>query len=319
MTDERDPVRLIDDGSAPRALRDALRVVQTEAPSAAQLEALTRAALEAARPAKAPSGTRSLPRGALLKGSVFALGAGLCLALALWWRAPGPGASAVPHVAAPPPAPARSNASAESAPVPPHAPPRAQPARQPQREGADVLEAEALSEEPRVQREAGSLVVPTSLSSDAASVRPRRDAGVLPASGAAPRMQPDSARMRASAPSRGRLPDAGTPALRPAAAATRRTRIRSAPEARSEVALIDRAQQAVLVDPRRTLTLLDEHEREHPRGAFAEEREVLRLDALFRLGEKLALQRRGEAFLEVYPDSVHGEHVRELLHAARAD
>jgi hypothetical protein len=64
----------------------------------------------------------------------------------------------------------------------------------------------------------------------------------------------------------------------------------------------------------RCLTLIDEHARLYPHGAFAEEREVLAVEALIRAGMRQAGEVRGERFLREHESSAHAVRVRDLLH-----
>jgi hypothetical protein len=85
---------------------------------------------------------------------------------------------------------------------------------------------------------------------------------------------------------------------------------RSPPPARAankpdEATLLARAQAALAADPRTALALSREHQRRFPRGALAEEREVIAIDALKRLGRTSAADARAAAFERRYRGSVH--------------
>jgi hypothetical protein len=81
----------------------------------------------------------------------------------------------------------------------------------------------------------------------------------------------------------------------------------------SELVLITRAQSALKLTPRRALELLERHDDLYPAGHFAEEREVLWIDALSQLGMARALEARAQRFLASYPSSIHVARVRGLL------
>jgi hypothetical protein len=79
---------------------------------------------------------------------------------------------------------------------------------------------------------------------------------------------------------------------------------RSSP-ALAEASLLDRAQAALGSDPAAALTLTREHQRRFPRGVLAEEREVIAIEALQRLGRREAASARALAFERRYHGSVH--------------
>lgn len=94
-------------------------------------------------------------------------------------------------------------------------------------------------------------------------------------------------------------PVVGRPVAAPVAAAP----IEAPPEPSLGVVLLRRARERLHHDPSETLALVAEHERAY--GAFlAQEREVLRIDALSRLGSAEAGE-RARRFVERYPDSVY--------------
>jgi hypothetical protein len=77
-----------------------------------------------------------------------------------------------------------------------------------------------------------------------------------------------------------------------------------------EAELLKRAQAALSERPRETLSLTVEHERRFAAGALREEREVLAIDALRKLGRVNAARERASRFEQRYPDSVHLEKIR---------
>jgi outer membrane protein assembly factor BamD (BamD/ComL family) len=64
--------------------------------------------------------------------------------------------------------------------------------------------------------------------------------------------------------------------------------------------------------PRRS-RLVDAYEAEYPGGAFTQEAEVVRVDALVREGNRAEAERAGKRFLSAYPKSPHAARVRTLL------
>jgi len=131
-----------------------------------------------------------------------------------------------------------------------------------------------------------------------------RIAQVVPTVNAAPNsssVAPAPARSRA-ATSTQQLADAG--ALESPAMAEPRT---------TELSLLERAQQAVTRDPSAALLLCEQHAAAFPNGSFTQEREVIAIDALLRLGRIAQAQARADGFLSHYSDSAHAQRVRALL------
>ncbi|HEY3496085.1 MAG TPA: hypothetical protein VGK73_15410 [Polyangiaceae bacterium] len=85
------------------------------------------------------------------------------------------------------------------------------------------------------------------------------------------------------------------------------------PYREDEFALLRRAQAVLERDPRKALVLAGDHERKFPGGAFAQEREVVAIDALLLLGRRAEAQARADRFHRQWPDSVHGRRVDVLF------
>lgn len=73
----------------------------------------------------------------------------------------------------------------------------------------------------------------------------------------------------------------------------------------SEAELLYAARASVETNPRQALKLVDEHRRRFPSGVLTQEREVIAIDALKRLGRSEEATERAERFKERYPDSAH--------------
>jgi hypothetical protein len=86
-----------------------------------------------------------------------------------------------------------------------------------------------------------------------------------------------------------------------------------ADDAVAELALLERAQRALRSDPAAALALAEQHRAQYARGSLAQEREVLAIEALLRLGKRAAAERRAHAFEQRYPESSHVLRVRDLL------
>jgi hypothetical protein len=83
------------------------------------------------------------------------------------------------------------------------------------------------------------------------------------------------------------------------------------PEA--ELRLLQPAQDRLEREPSVALALAEQHARLYPHGLFAQEREILAIEALLKLRQRPAAVSRAQAFVERYPDSAHARRVRALL------
>jgi hypothetical protein len=81
-----------------------------------------------------------------------------------------------------------------------------------------------------------------------------------------------------------------------------------------QVAALDRARAALdSGDTARARRLADAYEAEYPGGAFTQEAEVVRIDALVRENNRAEAERAAKRFLAAYPKSPHAARVRTLL------
>jgi hypothetical protein len=83
--------------------------------------------------------------------------------------------------------------------------------------------------------------------------------------------------------------------------------------ANDEAALLLSARAALRNDPATALRLTKEHARRYPNGSLNQEREVIAIEALRRLGQIEAAQKRGAAFEKQYPGSAHRSKVEQTL------
>lgn len=79
----------------------------------------------------------------------------------------------------------------------------------------------------------------------------------------------------------------------------------------SEVALLDQARGSLATNPARALALTEEHRRRFPKGALSQEREVIAIEALKKLGRGTEAKKRGDAFSAENPDTIHRRTVTE--------
>ncbi len=74
----------------------------------------------------------------------------------------------------------------------------------------------------------------------------------------------------------------------------------------SESAMLARAYEELRRgSPQRAVALAGEHARAYPHGAFAQEREMIAIEALVKLGDRAGARARAEAFRKTYPRSSH--------------
>lgn len=82
----------------------------------------------------------------------------------------------------------------------------------------------------------------------------------------------------------------------------------------AELALIERAQRSLAGAPAEALQIAREHSRRFgPRATMAQEREVIAVDALHRLGRDRQARARADAFHRRWPGSAHGRRIDVLL------
>lgn len=102
---------------------------------------------------------------------------------------------------------------------------------------------------------------------------------------------------------------AETPAPAPAASPSEKAQPDPGPVKRPssipEDQLLERARSALRSSPERALSLTRQHQLEFPNGALSQEREVIAIEALRRLGRTDEAARRTERFERLYPQSVH--------------
>jgi hypothetical protein len=278
---EREPTRWMDAAAqADPALRDALRIVSAERPSSAQVQALADQVLGSLAQGTAAGASAVAWKATWLKlgASVLAMGV-VALGGVLWQRAPVPA-----------PESSRVSASTQAVAAPAQGTPPAA-MRVPVEPSSVAAGSSALPHQVEQERKPGRALV----------AMPARD---VPARAAAAR-KARPARARGSATHPATVPHDGV-------------KHASAPHAQTppELALLEQAQRAITHAPARTLALLARHRELYPRGEFAEEREVLGLDALQRLRWDAQLRDKAREFVERYPGSLHVVRVRRLLHDA---
>lgn len=81
----------------------------------------------------------------------------------------------------------------------------------------------------------------------------------------------------------------------------------------TETSLLDAAQAALTSSPARALALTEAHRRRFPSGHLAEEREVLAVDALARLGRRGEAAERARRFGASHPGSAYRSKVEDAI------
>jgi hypothetical protein len=77
--------------------------------------------------------------------------------------------------------------------------------------------------------------------------------------------------------------------------------------------LLQDAQDALRSDPARALALANQHAQRAPRGALAQEREVIAIEALVKLGRRGEARQRAARFEAAYPNSAQNRRVHLLV------
>ena len=84
-------------------------------------------------------------------------------------------------------------------------------------------------------------------------------------------------------------------------------------DAETEAHLLQRAQDALGTNPGEALSLAEAHASKFPAGALGQEREVVAIQALLRLGRGDEARARGAKFLAAFPGSAHRRRIEALL------
>jgi hypothetical protein len=84
-------------------------------------------------------------------------------------------------------------------------------------------------------------------------------------------------------------------------------------EFEKEAQLLDRAREAVAANPAHALALTDEHAARFPMGRLGQEREVVAIGALVRLGRVEEAKARAARFTEAFPGSAHRSRIEAIV------
>jgi hypothetical protein len=106
---------------------------------------------------------------------------------------------------------------------------------------------------------------------------------------------------------------AASPKDRPPSSIKERSSPATEATSESESDLLGRAQAALRRDPAQALSLAGEHRRKFPNGMLVQEREVLAIDALERLGRHAEAVARADRFSKSFPGSAHRSKVNAVI------
>jgi hypothetical protein len=86
---------------------------------------------------------------------------------------------------------------------------------------------------------------------------------------------------------------------------------KQAAEGLSEPALLEQARRSLSSSPATALALTGQHAARFPHGVLAQEREVIAIEALRRLGRSAEADGRAAAFARAFPGSAHQRRVED--------
>ncbi len=159
--------------------------------------------------------------------------------------------------------------------------------------GSALVASSRSAEEPRgaglVAAPSASLVVAPSPSEQLAPLSP-------PSEQSAPLSPPSPSTGASSKPTLGPGPSSAPPS-----------------DFAAEFTLLRSAQDALRSNPSEALHLASEHTRRFPRGTFAQEREIIAVEALVKLDRRSEAEARAERFHKAYPGSTHRARLASLL------
>lgn len=143
----------------------------------------------------------------------------------------------------------------------------------------------------------------------APNVPPPQSSGVLGASAPEPSATPLVPLVLASAP----LAPASSPSVEKPKGPLASSAPKEEDDPAAEMALLHSAQDALRTSPSSALAKTAEHARRFPRSALAQEREVIAVEALVKLGRKDEARARVSRFEKTYPGSTHARRLEALV------
>lgn len=170
-------------------------------------------------------------------------------------------------------------------------------------------------------KRAGTPVRPSASHVDISSADPQaielRDA---PNQNSAASVSPDPIRVqsivRGEKTARGRIPRLTLPRSARQRSPLVRETANGPDHASSELELLGRAQTLAALFPDAALRIMEQHAREYPNGAFAQEREVLAIETLISIGRVFEARDRAERFIDAFANSAYEARLRKEIEEA---
>lgn len=107
------------------------------------------------------------------------------------------------------------------------------------------------------------------------------------------------------------------PSAAPSSALSSRAKLAAEPKivptSESEFDIVQRAETALASDPPRALAITGEHLRAYPSGELVQEREVIAVEALTKLGRRDDASRRARALAERFPNTPYATRLEKAL------
>jgi hypothetical protein len=297
MTDPVDPPRLVDSNEIPDELRQGLQGLRAHVPSSAQMAALSdRLGVEQMTAPAAASPASAVLAKALIGVGVAVGGAGL-----LWFLRSG-SPDAVSNGEKP------QAAVAARAPVSERKPVADEPTGSAAGTGAASPRAADTAENP------GTRTVDTPAGAENVKATDRTESrGGAEGSG----RNPQSARAPATVGLGAKAESPSSPARAPSSVAGSGgagSKPQESPKSgESEIALLRDARATLAVDPAEALAITERHRASFPRGALGQEREMIAITALVKLGRTDAAQKRAEQFRAAHPTSAYLVQLERIL------
>jgi len=296
MTDDLDPPRLVDSNEIPDELRQGLEGLRAHVPSGAQMAALSdRLGVEQMTAPAAASPASAVIAKALIGVGVAVGGAGL-----LWFlRSGSPDAASKGET---PPAAVATQAPAV---VSPGQPPGNDPSGSAPGAGT-VGTAAGNSEAPGSE----TAEAPVAAENTRATDRSRR---VGTGSGRNTPSDPAAGSVGPIAKSEGAASSARAPSNVTASGGAAAKPQETPKSGESEIALLRDARATLAVDPAEALAITERHRATFPRGSLGQEREIIAITALVKLGRTDAAQKRAELFRAAHPTSAYLVQLERIL------
>jgi hypothetical protein len=184
--------------------------------------------------------------------------------------------------------------------------------------GAGVIAAAGFwlrTPQPVVATNSATTVSTTATTTTTLSTSPDRETGEPPVAARSPALKTGvGSSVGANSPSPTKRVASGVrPRANEVSAPVRGTSPLSKPDTDSEADLLRAALEALPLAPRTALRLADDHARRYPDGVLTQEREVIAIEALAKLGQRTSARLRAQQLLRKHPSTVHNARIEALL------